>query len=131
MLILMEAGVCVTCAKVLVHSIAFRYLTKMIGRQSVESPELIDAAGSRVMTDVGWALRAIGRRVETLRQCLPQAIAAHWMARRRKVTSTIYLGTRREAGTLSAHAWLRAGNRFVVGGESRAGHHVIAAFGDR
>jgi hypothetical protein len=53
------------------------------------------------------------------------------MARRRNVASTLYLGTRIDNGKLSAHAWLRAGERFVVGGESHAGFAVIAIFGDR
>ncbi len=50
------------------------------------------------------------------------------MARRRNVSSTLYLGTRMQAGCRTGHAWLRVGDDLVVGKENRAGYDVIAAF---
>jgi len=128
--ILLEAAICLTCAKLLVRGIPFRLLVLTLGRKNRKPPSNCANASPAPIADIGSALRAIGRRLIPLRQCLPQAIAAYWMARRRNVSSTLYLGARIKAGHLSAHAWLGVGDRFVVGGESRDGYHVIAAFGD-
>jgi hypothetical protein len=63
--------------------------------------------------------------------CLPQAMAAKWMLRRRRTPSTLYLGLRREEKTsLTAHAWLRAGDEIITGRAAIMEHQVIATFGE-
>lgn len=59
------------------------------------------------------ALRAPFRAV-----CLPQAMAAQWMLRRRGIPSRVVFGTRRRAGSeFEFHAWLRVGPETILGGE--------------
>lgn len=49
--------------------------------------------------------------------CLPQALAARHMLRRRGLASTLILGlARKPDGALQAHAWLDAGGVHVTGG---------------
>ena len=127
--LLTEAGVCVAIAKVLVHGVPFRWTARTMGTKSMITPEHEDGRTAANAKEIRWALQAIARRVRPLRQCLPQAMAAQWMTRRRGIRSTLYLGTRREAGVMEAHAWLRAGTRTVVGGEVCGQYSVIAAFG--
>src|SRR5262249_30649508 len=48
--------------------------------------------------------------------CLPTALVAQCMLRRRGVASRLCLGVRREASALAAHAWLEIDRRVVFGG---------------
>lgn len=128
-LLVMEAAVCLIAAKILIHTVPFRRLAATIRATKANPPGGGETAP--VLAEIAWACRAIGRRVSPLGQCLLQAVAAHWMARRRQVGSTLYLGTRIDNGRLSAHAWLCAGEHFVVGGENHAGFATIAALGEQ
>lgn len=48
--------------------------------------------------------------------CLAQALAAHRMLYRRRLTSTLYIGVAKPVDqSLTAHAWLRCGEVFVTG----------------
>src|SRR2546423_1780428 len=68
----------------------------------------VDAV-SRMVEEIGakpW-MRAL---------CLPRALAAQAMLRRRGVASRLCLGTARDGGTLAAHAWIELGHEVIVGG---------------
>ena len=41
--------------------------------------------------------------------CLPRALAAHSMLRRRGIASRVCLGVAREQGNVIAHAWVEVG----------------------
>ena len=63
-------------------------------------------------------------------QCLVRAIAAKKMLDRRRIESTLYLGTARDAeGKMIAHAWLRSGPFYVTGAEEMQMFTTVAAFG--
>lgn len=62
-------------------------------------------------------------------QCLVKAIAGMKMLERRKIDSTLYLGTGKdEKGRLSAHAWLRSGQFYVSGAEEMSGFTIVGTF---
>ncbi|MNG37786.1 hypothetical protein D3C84_1252420 [compost metagenome] len=52
------------------------------------------------------------------------------MLMRRNISSTLYLGTARDAsGKMVAHAWLRSGSIYVTGFETMKQFTVVALFG--
>jgi transglutaminase superfamily protein len=64
--------------------------------------------------------------------CLPQAVAGHWMLRRRRIASAVCFGVARDhEAKLGAHAWLRIADRVVLGQKAMAGFTPIAEFPDR
>jgi hypothetical protein len=70
------------------------------------------------------AVRA-GSRLVPFASCLTQAQAAQILLARRGMASTISLGVRETAaGELAAHAWLSAGGRLLMGGNT----HELAVF---
>ena len=82
--------------------------------------------------EVGWILWAIdtvaaNSRNETL--CLPRALAAHSMLRRRGITSRVCLGVAWEQGNLSAHAWIEVGKDRVVPHPGVGAFTRLAQFG--
>jgi hypothetical protein len=65
---------------------------------------------------VAWAVGAAARRMPFEATCLPQAIAAQAMLRRRGVAAFVYLGAGHdEAGRMEAHAWVDAAGIGVTG----------------
>jgi hypothetical protein len=78
---------------------------------------------------IAWAVEAVG---ETTRaQCLPRALAAQAMLRRRGITSRLCLGVAKEGGgALAAHAWIELANeRAVVGGNEARRFTRLVEFG--
>jgi hypothetical protein len=98
---------------------------------SAESPTSMTEEERPVAQRVSWAVQAVERRSPLDFVCLPQAMAAKWMLRRRRLQSTLYLGLRPgEKAGLAAHAWLRVGDKILTGRAEALGHQVIATFGD-
>jgi hypothetical protein len=78
---------------------------------------------------VSWAVENVGARPWMKALCLPRALAAHAMLRRRGIASRLCLGVARDRGALSAHAWIEIGDDKVVGGAEADGFTRLAAFG--
>ncbi len=79
-----------------------------------------------VARKVGRAVRGVAERVPFEAVCLPQAMAAQWMLRRRGLSSRLVIGVRRRPGKdLELHAWLLSDGRGVVGHEEA---EMYAAF---
>jgi hypothetical protein len=65
-------------------------------------------------------------------QCLVRAIAALKMLERRRIESTLYLGTAKdERGNMIAHAWLRSGPFYITGAEGMQRFVVVGTFARR
>lgn len=78
---------------------------------------------------VTWAVDDLGARPWMNALCLPRALAAHAMLRRRGIVSRLCLGVAREEGDLAAHAWLEVGKDKIVGGNEAEGFIRLAEFG--
>ena len=78
---------------------------------------------------VSWAIDALGERPWTHALCLPRALAAHAMLRRRGIASRLCLGVKRSSGALDAHAWVEIGDDQIVGGAGATDFTRLAAFG--
>jgi hypothetical protein len=81
---------------------------------------------------VAWAVRAWGRRAPWRAVCFQQGLTAQIMLRRRGEDSTLYFGVALEKTEgLSAHVWVKVGERDVVGCEEASGYSALAAFPPR
>lgn len=59
--------------------------------------------------------------------CLPQALAARWMLRRRGVDSRLFIGTKLgETGDRNFHAWLKVQELWITGHCNEAEYAVFA-----
>ena len=71
-------------------------------------------------------VRRVARHAPIQFVCLPQAMAAQWMLRRRGVPSRLVFGARREAdAALAFHAWLSVAGEIVMGGREAATYSVF------
>lgn len=79
---------------------------------------------------VGATIDRIGAKLDAV--CLPRALAAQAMLRRRGIASRLCLGVARADRSLSAHAWVEIGGKVIVGDVDPAsgrGYTPIAQFG--
>lgn len=121
-------------AKILIHTIPFRKLAPQLGRLGEETPPAISPAERAVAVKISWAVQCAARYVPVGFVCLPQAIAAQRLLRRRGLASTLYLGVapdRKSPQNITAHAWLRAGDKILTGEQEAITHRELARFGDQ
>jgi hypothetical protein len=91
------------------------------------APERIRRFATDEVSWVCWAVETAGAWTKAL--CLPRALAAQTMLRRRGIASRLCLGVAREGGALAAHAWLEVGGNTIVGGVEVARFTRLAEFG--
>jgi hypothetical protein len=84
---------------------------------------------ARLAEDIGWAVTRAARYVPFKAVCLPQAMAARVMLKRRGVKSVMHFGaTKGTEKPLDAHAWLDAAGVEVTGYPVAENFAEIACF---
>lgn len=118
--LLVEAMFALIGARLVLTCLPFRSIVARLGTVGLESAFLVSSQQNETARKIGWSIQAVGRRVPWARQCLAQALAGHWMIRRRNIPATLYLGVSKDsAKPFAAHAWLRCGPVWVTGGRER------------
>jgi hypothetical protein len=132
---LAEAAACLLAARLTLIFVPFPRLARRLGAfVRPADPRATTGAAStwddaRLAVDIGWAVTRAARFRPLRSVCLPQAIAAQMMLRRRGVGSVMHFGAR--SGTnkpLDAHAWLDAAGVEVTGFPVTPGFVEIACF---
>jgi hypothetical protein len=78
---------------------------------------------------VSWSVETMGAKPWIKALCLPRALAAQIMLRRRGIASRLCLGVARDGDALTAHAWIEIGRDMIVGGAEAPLYTRVAAFG--
>jgi hypothetical protein len=129
--LLIEALALLCWARLLIRIVPFRWIAPCLGRPMAESPVDVGDAQRQLALRVAWAVQAVARHVPLGFVCLPQAVAAKWMLRRRRLPSTLYLGLQRQKEcAATAHAWLRVGDLILTGRRESSLHTVVATFAE-
>jgi hypothetical protein len=117
-------------ARFLIKFVPFRYWRWTLG-------VFDEASCSDVATDelerararsVGRWVRRTARKMPFEAVCLPQAMACRWMLLRRGLSSKLFLGTRRDAGTedTAFHAWIMHGDLCLTGQHEKDSYTVFS-----
>ena len=130
--LLAEAVAYLLYARLALLVIPFPRLAQRFGRFTAPSLAVARDAATPAMAavarTVGRAIRRSARRVPFEAVCLPQAIAAQAMLRRRGVPSVMHFGVNANPGqAFEAHAWLDAAG-VEVSGYPLGQHTEIACF---
>lgn len=129
--LLLEALAWLVWSKLLLLLIPFRWIAPRLGTLKTESPSEISPADRALALRISWAVQSAAAHVPLGFVCLPQAMAAKWMLRRRHLASTLYLGVARpDEVKFTAHAWLRAGDKILTGRAESFTHSTIATFAE-
>jgi hypothetical protein len=113
--LLLEATMGVFLARLTVRLIPFRYIRDFLSTRSTSIEKGIGNP-ERDIRAVEIALSRAERLFPRSKRCLPRAIAAFVMLRRRGYQPILSLGLRsaRDSSPLAAHAWISVGCRIVA-----------------
>lgn len=127
-LLFIEAFILLGWARIL-KGRPFSKVVPLLGEYMNESSLTSIESNRKLLKDVSDAVNIMSRHTIWESMCLVKAIAAMKMLERRKIDSTIYLGTAKdENGKLIAHAWLRSGPFFITGAEVMDKFVVVSKF---
>ncbi len=74
-----------------------------------------------IVDQVAFAIPRVADRLPWRADCLVQALAGERWLRRRGIAAQLFIGVRADGpAPLDAHAWLKAGDRIVTGGDITA-----------
>jgi hypothetical protein len=128
---LLEAFLLLGMARLGVMVLPFRWLAKSLGKHMTEAATPIQTDDLHLARMVGRAVRSAASYTPWGSVCLPQAVAAKWMLRRRHIAGTVYLGVMKDdtkPEKLAAHAWIRCGSVIVIGAEGHHQYTVVSTF---
>ena len=78
---------------------------------------------------INWAVDTIAEKSSGNNLCLPHALAAHAMLRRRGIASRLCLAVAREQQELAGHAWIEVDDHTIIGDAGDGRFTRIAEFG--
>ena len=78
---------------------------------------------------INWAIATIAAKSSGNNLCLPHALAAHAMLRRRGIASRLCLAVAREQQELAGHAWIEVDDHTIIGDTGGNRFTRIAEFG--
>ena len=133
--LLIEAVLWLAAARIALIAIPFPVLARRLGQFVPPSDPRVNEAMRRhareaeCAAEIGWAVTRAARYVPFKAVCLPQAMAARVMLKRRGVASVMHFGAAKGAEKpLDTHAWLDAAGVEVTGYPIAAGFSEIACF---
>lgn len=114
-LLLLEAFFYLAWARIL-KALPFSRVAPTLGAEMKETSFEADPERIGLLRDISLAVRLAGRNTWWESKCLVMAVACMKMLERRRLESTLYLGTARDnSGQWIAHAWLRCGPYYLTG----------------
>lgn len=105
----------------------FKMLAKKIGTSKKESSYEIDNESYIKAKEIGEIVKIVSKHTPWESLCLVQAMTAQKLLKEENISSTLYLGVKKENDNMVAHAWLRCGNYYVTGGNGY-GYASVAKF---
>lgn len=130
--LIFEALALLGLARMGVLFLPFRFLARSIGnRIRQEAQTLPPPADLKSAQMIGEAIRAAAKYTPWESVCLPQAVAAKWMLKRRNIPGVLYLGVMKDATKpekLAAHAWIKSGNLILTGAKGHGQYTVVSRF---
>ncbi len=109
----------------------FRWIAHFLGEVNKETPTRTTSFDQTVLR-LGKIIKLAAPHTPWKSNCLAQAIAGKIMLTRRHIPSTLYIGVTKDkdhSADLSAHAWLRCGDRMVTGDQNRQDFTIVGRFG--
>jgi len=128
-LLLLEATLALAIGRLMLFFLPFRRIATWMGVTMGESPPAVLPMQQAAALEIGWAVRTMANRLPWRNVCFPQALAALWMLKWRRIPATVYFGVMRDENrTLSAHAWVRSGQQLLTGANGHEQFTVVAKF---
>ena len=116
-------------ARAYILFVPFNKLKKKMGKVKAESPEEVDIDIIKKAKKVSWIVTTAASHTPWESKCLVQALTAQKLLKRKGISTTIYLGVKKDRkNNMLAHAWIWCGSYYVTGGYNREGYAVVAKY---
>lgn len=133
----LEAAATLLLAAIAVRTLPFRWIMKWSGSVA-ESMQHSDVAPHQLRHpalpgQIGNAVKRAAGHLPLTLLCLPQALAANWMLRRRGAAASLHFGVAvcdYPVRHMRAHAWLTVGQQAVIGVAGSQAFTEVACFSD-
>ena len=113
----------------LLLKIPFKKLQPYLGKYNEESSENKECKEYEEAKDISRVVELVSHHTPWESKCLVQAIVAQYLLKKKRISTTLYLGVcRDENGELKAHAWLRCGQITVTGERYKPGYKEVCKF---
>ncbi|WBW98966.1 lasso peptide biosynthesis B2 protein [Oceanirhabdus sp. W0125-5] len=113
----------------LILFIPFKKLSRIIGKSKEESPMKVNDEAYRIAKEVRWVVTKAAMHTPWESKCLVQSITAQKMMKEKGISTTLYLGVKKNSkGDMTAHSWIRCGEYYITGGSNEEGYGVVAKF---
>ncbi|TYP70297.1 lasso peptide biosynthesis B2 protein [Paenibacillus methanolicus] len=127
-LLTLEAFVLLGWARIM-KSKPFPQVAPKLGLHMEETSREHRKEDEPVIRSISRVIGKVSRHTPWESMCMVKAMAAMKMLERRKLESTLYMGTSRDKeGKLIAHAWLRTGPYVITGAEEAPAFTVVSKF---
>ena len=127
--LVVEAYIYLGWARIL-KALPFSKVAPTLGSRMEETPFQRDRINEAQLLQIARAIHIVSRNTWWESKCLVMAIAGMKMLERRRIGSTLYLGTaRNREGQMVAHAWLRSGPIYLTGANEMDKYTVVGIFG--
>lgn len=103
----------------LVKFFSKKHLEKKWGTPDEESPEEITREELRFAHEVATYVNRSCGNTPWESKCLVRALTARELLMEKGISNTLYLGVGKVDGKMVAHAWIRAGQCYVTGGNGK------------
>lgn len=125
-----EAAYFLGIARLMVLLVPFKRIAPSLGTLIQENDVSEETMTDAKALKIGQAIARAVRYMPWESVCLPQAIAAQRMLRRRGLVWNLYLGVAREdvGPGLKAHAWLYSGSSILCGAQGHRQFSVVSVF---
>ncbi len=130
-ILMAEAFLLLGIARLGVIILPFRWLAGSLGRHMQDDQSLPLPTDLHMARLIGGAVRSASNYTPWDSVCLPQAVAAKWMLKRRHIPGTVYLGVMKDETKpekLAAHAWVRTGPAILTGAKGHRQYTVVSTF---
>lgn len=109
--------------------VPFNKLRKRMGKHKEESIDVESKEVYKIAKHISWVVNLISSKTPWESKCLVKALTAQRMLKKIGISTTIYLGVKKDKdNNMLAHAWLRCGEYYVTGGSNKDGYAVVAKF---
>lgn len=108
--------------------VPFNKLRKRMGKHKEESIDVESKEVYEIAKHISWIVNLISSKTPWESKCLVQALTAQKMLKKIGISTTLYLGVRKDGDSMAAHAWLRCGEYYVTGGAIRYQYTIVAKF---
>lgn len=122
-----EAALALTVVSAALKALPFAMAMRAFGLR-VGQAALKRAADPAQARKIGRAVARAARRLPFKPVCLPQAVAAALMLRRRGLAAEVRFGVAKRNGAVTAHAWSLCGDVPATGAEGAADFAPITSY---